>query len=92
VCGVVTCSFAKPARSTIITWETEENFGSNRKIRNCGFHEGGGGSARMSALQKHLVRIVSQVHDYVQLGVQRNSGNSDCRDVSGSSEELSEGT
>ena len=63
--GVENCSFAKTARPTIIACETEEKFGCNRTIEDRGFH--GGGGARMSAAEKHVVRNALQIHDHVKL-------------------------
>ena len=41
VCGVVTCSFAKPARPTIIAWETQEKVRIQQRDTDQGFHNGG---------------------------------------------------
>jgi hypothetical protein len=90
--GVVTCNIANPARSTIIAWDTEENFGSNRRIRNWGFYEVGRGVTQTSIPKSHVARTVLQCHAQIQLGAERDSGNWDHWEVGGRSEELSEGT
>jgi hypothetical protein len=46
----------------------------------------------MSTTQSHLARIVPQVHDHIQLGVQRNSGNCDHGEAGGSRQEVRDRT
>ena len=79
VCGVVTCSFAKPARTKIIVWETEGKVRIQQRYtgrRISYFIEGGAweGGVRRSIPESHIARTVLHVHDHVELGVQRNSG------------------
>ena len=71
--------------------ETEEKLGSNIEIRERGFHTGGE-VALMSTPQWHLARTVPQVHDHMQLGVQRNSGNCDHGEAGGSRQEVRDRT
>jgi hypothetical protein len=53
---------------------------------------GGGGGARQSIPESHVARTVLQVRDRVHLGVQRNSGNCDHRELSGSRQEVGDRT
>ena len=46
----------------------------------------------MSAPVSHVARTVAQVHDHVQLEVQRNSGNCDHREEVGSGQEMTDRT
>ena len=42
----------------------------------------------MSITESHVARTVLQVHDHVQLGVQRENGNCDHREAGGSRQEV----
>jgi len=42
----------------------------------------------MYILEAHVTRTVPQVHDHVQLGIQRNSGYCDHREAGGSRQEV----
>jgi hypothetical protein len=77
VYGIVTCSFAKPARPTIIAWETEEKVRIQQRVKEPRISWGGGGGARMSIPESHVARTVLQVHDRVHLGVQWDRGECD---------------
>jgi hypothetical protein len=46
----------------------------------------------MSAPVSHVARTVAQVHDHVQLEVQRNRGNCDHREEVGSGQEMKDRT
>ena len=71
MCGVVTCSFAKSASTTIISEETEEKLGSNRAIQNRGFLEG---VVSLFIPKSYFARTVPQVHGHVELEVKGNGG------------------
>ena len=54
--------------------------------------KGSGGRARISVPESHVARPAPQVHDHVQLVVERNSGNCDHREVGGSRQEVRDRT
>jgi hypothetical protein len=56
--------------------------GYSRELGDRGLHWKVGGRfvvSRMSLPESHVSRTVQQVHEHIQLGVQRNSGNCDYR-------------
>jgi hypothetical protein len=91
VYGVVTGSLAKPARSTIIVWETEAKVWIQQKNKGPKISWRGRGLHKTFIPGSHVASTVLQVHDHVQLGVQRNSGNRDPQEAGGSRQEVSKG-
>ena len=86
--GVVTCSFAKPARPTVIVWEAK-NLGSKRGYGTLDFISEGCANIHTGDTSS---RTVQQVHDHVQLGVQGNSGNCDHGEAVGSRQKVTDRT
>jgi len=86
--GVVTCSFAKPAGSTVM-FGRPKNLGHKRGYGTMDFISEVCANVHTGDTSSHTV---PQVHDNVQLGVQGNSGNCDHQEAVGSRKEVRERT
>ena len=77
----------KNLRSTIIAWETEGNFGAQQKDTGQQISRGWGERTNVHTRVTRSTNVL-QVHDHVQLEVQRNSGKCDHRKTGGSRQEV----